>query len=168
MPLPLLNGVKKPQSLSSLTVEDYTVNSGQVRALASVLGLFGPNTISRVFFSNTAMQDEDLTCLLKGIKSNPGISFVELVNEKLQEKAVRSMCSLLDGAQAQLQSLALSHVKVSEREIKVLCEAIGSYRNLKELSLINFKLGLEACEHLASGLLTNTNLSKLDLSWSEI
>jgi Ran GTPase-activating protein (RanGAP) involved in mRNA processing and transport len=167
MPLPLLNE-KKAQNLTTLALEDYKVSSDQVEALAAVLGLFGPASISKVYLNSTGIQDKDMATLLDGVRGNSSITSVELANNQLQEYGTRALCALFEKPRTQLHSLRLSRAKVAERETELLCEAIGAYRGLRELRLDDFKLSDDACEHLAQGLLSNSNLSHLDLSWCQV
>jgi len=74
MPLPLLNKMQK----HALVLEDYSVNSGQVEALAEVMELFGPKSIHRVYLNNNNIKDADMAVLLEGVRRNPNIRSLEL------------------------------------------------------------------------------------------
>lgn len=55
MPLPLLNKVQKSGSYTSLSLEDYSVNSGQIQALSEVIGLFASGSITKVYLNNNGI-----------------------------------------------------------------------------------------------------------------
>ena len=76
--MPILNKVKVGHVNNVLALEDYTVNSGQIEALASVLHLFSSNSINSLYFNNNGIRDADFEALFNGIKRNPFIRSLEI------------------------------------------------------------------------------------------
>jgi len=54
------------------------MNSGQVKALAEVMELFGDNSIHRIYLNNNNIKDEDMAYLLEGIRRNKNIRSLDI------------------------------------------------------------------------------------------
>ena len=164
MPLPLLNKMQK----HALVLEDYSMNSGQVKALAEVMELFGDNSIHRIYLNNNNIKDEDMAYLLEGIRRNKNIRSLDIAFNQINDKAMEALCNFFQPGQKQIRELRLSGIKSTIDQTMKLCESLTKYKYLKELRLNNFKLDQECVEHLTYALSQNQSLKVLDLGWNQV
>lgn len=166
-PLPLFNKLEVGSQRNVLSLEDYTVNHGQTKCLSRCLGLFGPNSFTKVYLNNNGMMDTQMAKLFEGLLANQYVDTIEIAYNRIQSSATAALTQFFTTGLKRIKVLRLSGTKAGVEDAVQLFAALSEYKQLVELRLQNFKINKQGAWHLAEAIKSNANLKTLDLSWNE-
>jgi Ran GTPase-activating protein (RanGAP) involved in mRNA processing and transport len=162
----------QPQIEELYVFGNYIYRDGYVALGNALEGCLNLRTLELAAYGNDHVDEElidneGIHALAEGLKQCQNLTSLELRgNVMITEEGSRSLSTLFQSDNCQLECLDLRRMNIDDGGAAVLASGLASLPSLKELMLCGISVGDQCLQHLMRGLLVNCNIESLDLSRS--